>query len=151
MVRHPLISSLVPNNALDDINITMIIITITLGGTLADHQSDHSGRQRRFDCLLLLQVSHHNQLATWEITSFSTQPFPLIWPRSSTTHNVLDDFVFFNLNFHPMQFLILSLVIAIILATYYFLFILNKLFVCCWEQSLLLELLLIPLRNALKS
>ena len=96
------------DNILVIINIIMIIITITLGGTLADHQSDHSGRQRRLDCLLLLQVSHHNQLATWEITSFSTQPFPLIWPRSSTTHSVLDDFAFFDLNLNPMQCLILS-------------------------------------------
>ena len=107
----------------------VLIILISMGGTLADHQSDHSGRQRRLDCLLLLQVPHHNQLATWEITSFSTQLFPLIWPRSSTTHSVLDDFAFFNLNLYPLQCLILSLVTAIILETYFFPFFLNKLFV----------------------
>ena len=107
----------------------VLIILISMGGTLADHQSDHSGRQRRLDCLLLLQVTHHNQMATWEITSFSTQPFPLIWPRSSTTYNVQNDFVFFNLNLYPLQFLILSLVTAIIMETSFFLFFLNKVFV----------------------
>ena len=59
--------------------------------------------------------------------------------------------LFFNLNLYPMQCLILSLVTAIILAIYFFLLILDKLFVWVQEQSLLDELLLIPLRNALKS